>query len=126
MIKIAGIVLITLILVIFLKDVKKEFAIIITISAVLLMFGIVAADFFEVVKRLSDLSSQVKNMQVYINLMIKILGISLVAQFLADLCRDSGENALANQTEIVSKISILMMTLPLFETVITIVTGLLK
>ncbi len=126
MIKIAGIVLITLILVIFLKDVKKEFAIIITIAAVILLFSIVAADFFEVVKRLSDLSSRVKNMQTYINLMIKILGISLLAQFLSDLCRDTGENALANQTEIVSKISILIMTLPLFETVITIVTGLLK
>lgn len=126
MIKIAGIVLITLILVIFLKDVKKEFAIIITIAAVILLFSIVAADFFEVVQRLSDLSSRVKNMQTYINLMIKILGISLLAQFLSDLCRDTGENALANQTEIVSKISILIMTLPLFETVITIVTGLLK
>ena len=58
--------------------------------------------------------------------MMKILGISLIAQFVVDLCRDAGENALASQTEIASKVLILIMTLPLFETVINIVTGLLK
>lgn len=126
MIKISGIVLASLILIIFLKEIKREFAVIVTIAAIALLFAIVSEDLFNAVKSLTSFSAQIKGMQVYINLMLKILGISLLAQFLSDLCRDSGENALANQTEIVSKISILIITLPLFETVINIVTGLLK
>ncbi len=38
----------------------------------------------------------------------------------------SGENALASQTEITSKIIILIMIMPLFEAVINTVSGLLK
>lgn len=58
--------------------------------------------------------------------MVKILGITLITQFIIDLCRDSGENALASQTEITSKILILIMVMPMFEAVMNIVSGLLK
>lgn len=126
MIKIAGFVLISLILIIFLRETKREFALILSIACGLILFITVADDFINVAKSIYNFSSQIKNVNAYISLMIKILGISLIAQFVVDLCRDAGENALASQTEIASKILILIMTLPLFETVISIVTGLLK
>ncbi|MDE6385833.1 MAG: stage III sporulation AC/AD family protein, partial [Eubacterium sp.] len=42
------------------------------------------------------------------------------------LCRDCGENALASQTETAAKVIVIAMILPLFETVIKIITGLLE
>lgn len=126
MIKIAGFVLISLMLIIFLKDTNKEFALILTLACGIILFIAVAQDLYSVIKSIQDLSSGVKNIDTYVSLMIKILGVSLIAQFVVDLCRDAGENALASQTETASKIVILIMTLPLFETVINIVTGLLK
>lgn len=126
MIKIVGIVLIALILTVILKGVNKEIAIFITIAASILLFVTVANDLYSIAKSLADFSSSISSTQPYIKLMLKILGISLLAQFVSDMCRDSGENALAAQSEIASKIIILILTLPLFETVINIVTGLLK
>lgn len=126
MIKIAGFVLISLFLIIFLRDTKREFSLILTISCGVILFIAVADDFYSVAQSIYNLSSGINNVNSYISLMIKILGISLIAQFVVDLCRDAGENALASQTETASKIIILIMTLPLFETVINIVTGLLK
>ena len=58
--------------------------------------------------------------------MLKALGIALITQFVSDTCRDNGENALASITETVAKIAVIVMLLPLFETVFDIVSGLLK
>lgn len=126
MIKIAGFVLISLLLILLLKDTKREFSFILVAACGIILFIAVADDLYSVARSIYNLSSQVSNINTYISLMMKILGISLIAQFVVDLCRDAGENALASQTEIASKVLILIMTLPLFETVINIVTGLLK
>lgn len=126
MIKIAGFVLISLLLILFLKETKREFSIILAAACGIILFVTVADDLYDIATKIYDLSTQADNINTYISLMMRILGISLIAQFVADLCRDSGENALASQTEIASKVLILIMTLPLFETVINIVTGLLK
>lgn len=126
MIKLAGFIIISLLLIIFLKEAKREFAMVLTLGCAIVLFATVADDFINILHNVYNLSSGLKNINAYISLMIKILGISLVAQFVVDLCRDAGENALASQTEIASKIIILIMTMPLFETVLNIVTGLLK
>lgn len=126
MIKIAGIILISLLMIIILKQTKREFALILSIACAVILFVTVADDFFSIAQRIFDLSTGIDNLDTYISLLMKILGISLIAQFIVDLCRDAGENALASQTETASKILILMMTLPLFETVVNIITGLLK
>lgn len=126
MIKVTAITLISLLLIIILKDTRKEFAIILTVATVIVLFIFVSQYFKEIADKLFSLSSQSSTINSYISLMMKILGISLISQFVVDICRDSGENALASQTETAAKIIMLAVTFPLFETVINIVTGLLK
>lgn len=126
MIKITAIALISLVLIVFLRNTNREFAFILTVASSLILFSIVINDFFQVIERVKEISSQIENLNSYVSLMVKILGITLITQFVIDLCRDSGENALASQTEITSKIIILIMIMPLFEAVMNVVTGLLK
>lgn len=126
MIKIALISLTALILIVILKRTNKEFAFILSIAAAVILFGIIINDFADVINRIYEISSQLDNLNSYIILMVKILGITLITQFIIDLCRDSGENALASQTEITSKILILVMVMPLFEAVMNVISGLLK
>ncbi len=126
MIKLAGIIVVSLILIIFIRDTKKEFSLLLSIAVGILVFMSVAQEFYSVVETISSLVENSGEISSYISLMLKILGISLLGQFVIDLCRDNGENALATQTEIAIKIVIISMTLPLIETVIKIVTGLLK
>lgn len=126
MIKIALISLTALILIVILKRTNKEFAFILSIAAAVIIFGIIINDFADVINRIYEISSQLDNLNSYIMLMVKILGITLITQFIIDLCRDSGENALASQTEITSKILILVMVMPLFEAVMNVISGLLK
>ncbi len=49
--------------------------------------------------------------------MFKALGICLLTQLAADACRDAGESGLAGKAELVGKISLLILALPLFESI---------
>lgn len=126
MIKIVTIVLISMVLVIFLRDVNKEFAFFVTIAASILLFSVVISEFYDVISSILLISDGIGSINSYVKLMIKILVLVLLSQFVIDLCRDNGENALASQTELASKIIILVMIMPLFNSVLNIITGLLK
>lgn len=126
MIKLAGTVIISLVLIVFIKDTKREFSVLLSIGVCIAIFLSTAKDLYGAARSVMSIASGNSEINSYIGLMVKILGISLIAQLVIDLCRDSGEGAIATQTEIATKIIILSMTLPLFETVINIVTGLLK
>lgn len=126
MIKIAGIVIIALLLSVLLRNYRSEFSLLLVICVSIIIFMMISEDLHTIVMKFSEITEGVSGTRQYINLMLKVLGISLIAQLLSDLCRDSGESALATQAETAAKVIILIISFPLFESVIEIVTGLLK
>ncbi len=126
MIKVVGIVLTALIINIVLKNYSKEFTFLINIVCAIIIFTLISKDLKGIVDRLTSISNEISVLLPYIKIMLKILGISMIAQLLSDLCRDNGENTLANQTELSAKIIILVTALPLFTTIMDIMIGMLK
>ena len=47
--------------------------------------------------------------------LMKALGIGVVCQFTAELCRDAGETVLASRVEFFAKIEILLLSVPLLQ-----------
>ena len=121
-----GISLSALILAVLIRDYNKTASIAIVIAASAMIFLRIASDVSTIFDSLTNISSGVETAASYIKLMMKVLGIVLITQFTADLCRDCGENSLASQTETAAKIIVVSMILPLFETVIKIVAGFLE
>lgn len=124
MIKIAGIAVAALIFSVFLRRSNK------TVSLLLVLFAC-AAVFFESLSYLGGIMDSLGRMSrgmgeaaSYLKIMFKVLGVALLAQTVADLCRDSGESALAGQTETAAKILIVVMILPLLSVVTEVITGL--
>ena len=126
MIKVVGIVLTALIINIVLKNYSKEFTFLINIVCTIIIFTLISKDLKGIVDRLTSISNEISVLLPYIKIMLKILGISMIAQLLSDLCRDNGENTLANQTELSAKIIILVTALPLFTTIMDIMIGMLE
>lgn len=126
MIKVVGIVLTALIINIVLKNYSKEFTFLINIVCTIIIFTLISKDLKGIVDRLTSISNEISVLLPYIKIMLKILGISMIAQLISDLCRDNGENTLANQTELSAKIIILVTALPLFKTIMDIMIGMLK
>lgn len=48
----------------------------------------------------------------YIGMLIKMIGITYVAEFASNICKDAGYGAIAGQIEVFAKISILMVSVP--------------
>lgn len=62
----------------------------------------------------------------YTAVLFKALGICLLTQLSADTCRDAGETALAAKAEFVGKILLLVLSVPLFEEIITVALSLIQ
>lgn len=62
----------------------------------------------------------------YGTLMVKSLGVGLIAQFAGNICRDFGEENLASGIELAGKAEILLLCLPLTSEVLTLLREILS
>ena len=51
----------------------------------------------------------------YIGLILKMVGITYVAEFATNICKDAGYAAIGNQIEIFAKLSILVVSVPVLS-----------
>jgi stage III sporulation protein AD len=126
MIKITGIILITLIFSVLLGRIYGELYVFIPLCSALLIGYILLDDISALYGKIISISNDIAYIEPYIKLVIKVMLISLLAQFTGSVCNDCGQSALAMQTQIASKVIIIALALPLFETLLSIITGILK
>lgn len=120
-----GISITALILSLFLKDYNKTVSLILVLFSSALLFFKIVGSIGEITDTLKEITDNAGELSSYLKLMLKVLGIALITQITADICRDCGETALAGQTEVAAKIIIVAMILPLFEAVVKMISGLL-
>lgn len=113
MIKIACLGLTGVLLGLFLKQIKSPFAEIISLATCLLIifYGVTRLSF--VLELIDTLGSYVSVQKDYFQILLKIIGITYIADFSSDICRDAGYSAIAGQIEIFGKISILAISSPI-------------
>ncbi len=126
MAKVLGIAFCVLMCSLVLKEYNKSFALILSLAGGILSFFTVSNKISELFSSLMSLSQTVPSGVVYVKLMLKVLCIVIITQFTVDICRDNGENALASLTEMSAKVFALSLLMPLLETVISMVVGLVK
>lgn len=122
--RVIGIALVALVFGIFFKQYNKTVALLLVLVSSLLVFWQSISAVAEITDALKSITSGISEASSYIKIMFKVLGIALIAQLAADMCRDCGESALAGQTETAAKIAIIVVVLPLIQAVLKIVSGL--
>jgi len=63
---------------------------------------------------------------VYSSVILKSMGIGVLAQTTADVCRDSGVGTIASKVEFGAKLIILLLCVPLLQTLMSLIEGFLK
>lgn len=96
-----------------LKQEKSEVAVYLSIGiSLLIFFGIL--DSLEVlVATVKEISGFIQIDNSYIMTLIKMLGITYIAEFSSGLCKDAGYSAIATQIEMFGKLTILVLSLPI-------------
>lgn len=126
MAKVIGVSFCVLMCSLIVKEHNRGFALILSVAGGVLSFLAISDKVSELYSALIQLSDTVPSGVAYVRLMLKALFIVIITQFTVDICRDNGENALASLTEISAKVLVLSLVMPLIETVISMVVGLVK
>ena len=111
--KIVGIGITAVILSLMLKGSRPEMAALVSVSAVAVLFVIVSPYLKSVLSMFVDLSEQTGIEMKYVIIVVKIIGISYIAQIGADICRDAGETAIGTKVELGGKIVITAYSMPI-------------
>ena len=124
-IKIIGIGLIALIIIIIVKQYRPEFAIYISIIAGCIILYLIIDKLHGVVDLLRTISQKSGINSGFLSLLLKITGIAILAEFAINICKDSGEGAIASKIEIGSKVVIISMAIPIISNLLDVILKLI-
>lgn len=115
MLKIAGVILCEILIYALLKQYKPEFATVSEIAATVIVFFMLGDELKEALGVFNSFLDGCGISSQYTDVLIKVLGTALITQFTADMCRDSGETALASKVEFAGKIIITAASIPIIK-----------
>ncbi len=113
-------------LIVVIRQYKPEYALPVSIAAAVVLLSYLLLNSEPIIGSINRLSQMLGDASQYVSILLKALGICLIAQLSSDICRDCGENSLAGRIETGGKIAVLIIALPIFEDVLSISTGLIK
>ena len=107
------------------KD-KPEFAVLIIMLVSFLIAIRILTVLGNAVEELESWESILGGNIAYISLLLKIIGITYVCDFAANLCKDSGYAALSNHIELFGKVAIMVAGFPIIRIMIDMLEGMMR
>ncbi len=120
-----AVAMVATILSVMIKKYNPEYSIVVSIIAGVFILYMVFSELRPAIDKINSLISSSKISLEHAKVLFKTLGVCFLVQFAVDSCNDAGESALASKLELAGKVVIIGLSLPLFEEVIKIVSGLL-
>ena len=113
MIKIACLGLSGVMLGLILRQAKSSLAEVVSLATCLLIVFYSATKLSSVFEMINSIGSYFSEQKEYFRILLKIVGITYLADFASNICKDAGYSAIAGQIEIFGKISILAISSPI-------------
>lgn len=89
------------------------------------MFLLVIDQIHSILTMIERIANEAKVSNVYVETLLKIIGIAYIAEFGAQITKDAGQGAIASKIELAGKILILVMAIPILTVVIETILGFL-
>ena len=124
-IKIIGIGLISLIIIIIIKQYRPEFAIYISIIAGILIITLSLDKLTGIINILTTLSNKTGINSEYLAILLKITGIAILTEFAVSICNDAGESAIATKVDLGGKIIIISISIPIIVELLELIVKIL-
>ena len=116
--KIAAVALTGLMLATLLKSVNKEISIYIILATVIIIFLAVIERLEEVFAFIQTIYDKVPYGKTFFPVILKVLAVSYITDFTAQLCRDAGESAVAYKVEMAGKVIIFCLAIPVLSAIL--------
>lgn len=96
-----------------LRKTNKEMSLVLSLGAGLVLLAAAVLKLADIVSALSELAASAHIQSGYLEMLLKIIGISSLSQLAAQTCRDAGEEGLAQKTEFAAKAVLLSLLIPI-------------
>lgn len=108
------------------KSGKAEYGIYISIALSLLIFFGILGHLETIIRMVQIIGAYISMDTVYIGTLLKMLGITYIAEFSSSICKDAGYQTIAGQIEIFGKLAVLVLCLPILMALLDAVKGFLS
>lgn len=97
------------------KSGKNEYGIYLGIAVSLVLFFSMSKKLAVIVDTINTISGMIQVDKAYIAALLKMLGVTYIAEFASGICRDAGYQTIASQIEIFAKLTILALSMPILK-----------
>ena len=111
-VKIAMIGLAGVMLALMLRQQKSEYALYISLAAAVLILVFSAGRLAAVMETIQKIEAYIRIDSAMVKILVKMIGITYVAEFATGICRDAGFGALGNQIEMFARLSLMAVSVP--------------
>ena len=104
--------LLAAVLLVILRPLRPELAVLLSITTGACLLALVLGKLQTVLRILTEMASKAELNPLFLQIALKTIGVAYLAGFTAQVCRDAGESAIAGKVELVGKVAILMLAMP--------------
>ncbi|MCI5621228.1 MAG: stage III sporulation protein AD [Lachnospiraceae bacterium] len=113
MIKIVFFAIAAVVLGMLVRSVKPEFGVLIGMTACTCIFLLLIHKIELVLEYMNTIWDLLPVDKTSMSMLLKMIGISYIAEFSGDICKDAGYQTMAGQIELFAKVSILLISMPI-------------
>ena len=96
-----------------LKGLKGEYGIYLVAAVGLVIFFYGITKLNTVIETIRQVQSYIRLNRMYLEVLLKMIGITYIAEFSSGICKDAGYGSLGSQIEIFGKLSVLAVSMPI-------------
>lgn len=108
-----------------LRQQRPEYAMLLSLACGLFVLFFLVGKMGDIVSQLQDLLTGLSGQSELTEIVLKALGICIVAELGSQCCRDAGETAIATKVELAAKAALVLMSIPIFQTLLEVAGELL-
>lgn len=123
--QIVGLGIIATILSLVVKEQKPMFSFILATFTGVMIFLFLIGKISDVIHVLEGLAMKANLNIVYLDTILKIIGIAYIAEFGAQVTRDAGQGSIASKIELAGKVLIMVLAIPILSVIIETIIQLL-
>ncbi|PTX53918.1 stage III sporulation protein AD [Melghirimyces profundicolus] len=124
-IQVVGLGLVATFLILVIKEQKPVFAFLLATFTGVVIFLSLVGKIADVIGILTKLAEKARVNSIFLETVLKIIGIAYIAEFGAQVTRDAGQGSIASKIELAGKILIMVMAIPIITMMIETVVQIL-
>lgn len=121
--KVVAFAIVATILIVILKEQRKEIALMLTIIAAMGIILLAINEISGIVNLLNNLAEKSGINKDYLLIIIKVTGIAYIVEFGKNICQDAGQSAIATKLEMAGKVIIVSLSIPIISSLLTVLSG---